>query len=75
MESLVSGEQLQAVADQLAPLFPTGLGFAIDAIGIALGIIGIIVISLRLYARLGFSVGLSRSLGPDDVLAILGTVS
>jgi hypothetical protein len=75
MDSLVSGEQIQAVSYQLAPLSPKGLGFAVDAIGIALAIIGIIAISLRLYARLGFSVGLSRSLGPDDVLAILGTVS
>ncbi|KAH8757243.1 hypothetical protein F5883DRAFT_632067 [Diaporthe sp. PMI_573] len=75
MDSLVSGEQIQAVAYQLAPLSPKGLGFAVDAIGIALAIIGIIAISLRLYARLGFSVGLSRSLGPDDVLAILGTLT
>lgn len=75
MDSLASGENLQAAANQLAPLTPIGLGFAIDAIGIALGFIGIIAISLRLYVRFGFSAGLSRSLGPDDVLAVLGTVS
>lgn len=75
MDSLASGENTQAIADQLAPLTPIGLGFAIEAIGIALGIIGLIAISLRLYVRFGFSAGLSRSLGPDDVLAVLGTVS
>lgn len=75
MDSLASGEQIQAVAYQLASLSPKGLSFAIDAIGIALGIIAIIALSLRLYVRLGFSAGLSRPLGPDDFLAVFGTVS
>jgi hypothetical protein len=75
MDPVVSGGQLQAAADQLAPLSPKGLGFAIDAIGIALGVFAIIALSLRLYARFGLSERLGRSLRPDDTLAILGTVS
>lgn len=75
MDSLASGEQIQAVAYRLASLSPKGLSFAIDAIAIALGLIAIIALSMRLYVRLGFSAGLSRPLGPDDFLAVFGTVS
>ncbi|POS76617.1 hypothetical protein DHEL01_v204982 [Diaporthe helianthi] len=75
MDSLASGEQIQAFAYQLAPLSPKGLGLAIDVVGIALGIIGIIALSLRLYVRLGFSAGPNRSLGPDDFLTVFGTLT
>ncbi|KAG8157809.1 hypothetical protein KVR01_012471 [Diaporthe batatas] len=75
MDSLASGEQIQAVAYQLPSLSPKGLSFATDAVGIALGVIAIIALFLRLYVRLGFSTGLSRPLGPDDYLAAFGTLT
>lgn len=75
MDSLLSGEEMQAGAYQLAPLAPRGFGLAIETVAISLGIVGIIVISLRAYVRLGFSVGMSRSWGIDDILAVIGTVS
>lgn len=75
MDSLLSGEQMQASAYRLAPLAPEGFGLAIEVVAICLGIIGLIVISLRAYVRLGLSVGLSRSWGLDDILAVIGTVS
>lgn len=73
MASSVSGEETQAVAYQLAPLAPKGFGLAIEWLAISLGIIGLIVISLRAYAR--FTGGLGRSWGLDDVLAVIGNVS
>lgn len=75
MDSLLSGEETQADAYQLVPLAPKGFGLAIEVVAISLGIISFIVVSLRAYARLGFSVGLGRSWGLDDVLAVIGTVS
>lgn len=75
MDSLLSGEEMQAGAYQLLPLTPRGFGLAIEAVAISLGVIGIIIISLRAYVRFGFSVGLSRSWGIDDILAVIGAVS
>lgn len=75
MDSLLSGEETQADAYQLVPLAPKGFGLAIEVVAISLGVISFIVVSLRAYARLGFSVGLGRSWGLDDILAFIGTVS
>lgn len=75
MDSLLSGEETQAAAYQLVPLAPQGFGLAVEVVAISLGIISFLVISLRAYARLGFSVGLGRSWGLDDILAVIGTVS
>ncbi|KAI3394180.1 hypothetical protein diail_3135 [Diaporthe ilicicola] len=75
MAFLVSRQETQADVYQLAPLTPEGLGFAVEAVAIALGIASLIVISLRVYARLALSGLLSRSSGLDDTLAVIGTVS
>lgn len=73
MASSVSGEETQADAYQLVALAPKGFGLAIEWVAISLGIIGLVVISLRAYAR--FSGGLGRSWSLDDILAVIGNVS
>lgn len=73
MASSVSGEETQADAYQLVPLAPKGFGLAIEWVAISLGIISLIVISLRAYVR--FSGGSGRSWGLDDILAVIGNVS
>lgn len=75
MDSLLSGEEMQASAYQLVPLAPRGFGLAIEVVAISLGIVAIIVMSLRASVRLGFSARLSRAFGLDDILAVIGSVS
>lgn len=71
----MTGEQIQAFAYQLEPLAPKGLAPAVEFVAIILGIISVIVVSLRIYVRAGLSGASSRLWGIEDYLAVIGTVS
>ncbi|KAJ0116871.1 hypothetical protein J7T55_010022 [Diaporthe amygdali] len=74
MVTFVSGEEMQDVAYHLVPLTPKGFGLAVETSAMSLGIVSIIVISLRVYMRLGFSTASRRACGLDDILALFGTL-
>lgn len=71
----MSGEQIQALVDELEPLNPTGLGRAVEVVAIVLGVICVVVVSLRVYVRAGLSGASTRTWGVEDFLAVVGTVS
>lgn len=71
----LTGEQIKALADDLEPLNPKGLGRAVEVIAILFGILCFIVVSLRVYVRAGLSGASARLWGLEDLLAVLGTVS
>lgn len=75
MAASMTGEQIQAFAYQLEPLAPKGLAPAVEFVAIILGIISVIVVSLRIYVRAGLSGASSRLWGIEDYLAVIGTVS
>lgn len=69
------GEALQAEAYKLGPLTPGGVGPAVEGVAILMGILSIIVVSLRVWVRSGYSDASTRLWGPEDYLAVFGTVS
>lgn len=75
MAASMSGEQIQALVNQLEPISPTGLGKAVEVVAICLGVICAIVVSLRVYVRAGLSGASTRTWGVEDYLALVGTVS
>ncbi|KAK1700610.1 hypothetical protein BDP55DRAFT_643623 [Colletotrichum godetiae] len=74
MAASMTGEQIQAFAYQLEPLAPKGLAPAVEFVAIILGIISVIVVSLRIYVRAGLSGASSRLWGVEDYLAVIGTL-
>ncbi|KAJ0297333.1 hypothetical protein COL516b_010750 [Colletotrichum fioriniae] len=74
MAASMTGEQIQAFAYQLEPLAPKGLAPAVEFVAIILGIISVIVVSLRIYVRAGLSGASSRLWGIEDYLAVIGTL-
>ncbi|KAL0778187.1 hypothetical protein CaCOL14_005840 [Colletotrichum acutatum] len=74
MAASMTGEQIQAFAYQLDPLAPKGLAPAVEFVAIILGIISVIVVSLRIYVRAGLSGASSRLWGVEDYLAVIGTL-
>lgn len=75
MAASVSGEQIQALVYELEPLKPTGLGRAVEVVAILLGVVCVLVVSLRVYVRAGLSGASTRTWGAEDFLAVVGTVS
>lgn len=71
----MTGEQISAIAYQLEPLTPKGLGPAVEFIAIVFGIVCVIVVGLRIYVRAGLSGASTRLWGVEDWLAVIGTVS
>lgn len=71
----MSGEQIQALVYELEPLNPTGLGRAVEVVAILLGVVCVLVVSLRVYVRAGLSGASTRTWGAEDFLAVVGTVS
>lgn len=70
------GEQVSAAAYALSPMTPAGVGPVVEGLAIFYGIIAIIVTSIRVWVRSGFSnASPTRLYGMDDCLAFLGTVS
>lgn len=70
------GEQVSAAAYALAPMTPAGVGGVVEGLAICYGIIAIIVTSIRVWVRSGFSsASPTRLYGMDDYLAFLGAVS
>ncbi|KAF9870235.1 integral membrane protein [Colletotrichum karsti] len=74
MAASMTGEQISAIAYQLEPLTPKGLGPAVEFIAIVFGIICVIVVGLRIYVRAGLSGASTRLWGIEDWLAVVGTV-
>ncbi|KAG8169535.1 hypothetical protein KVR01_000280 [Diaporthe batatas] len=74
MAASMSGEQIQALANQLEPINPTGLGRAVQVVAIFLGVVCTIVVSLRIYVRAGLSGASTRIWGVEDYLALFGTL-
>ncbi|KAF4499897.1 integral membrane [Fusarium agapanthi] len=74
MAASMTGEQIQALADALKPLTPKNLGPAVQGFAIAFGIVGVIVVCLRIYVRAGLSGVSPRLLGFEDYLAVLATI-
>lgn len=68
------GEALQLAAYQLGPLTPGGVGPAVEGVAVLMGVLSIIVVSLRVWVRSGYSDASTRIWGPEDYLAICGTV-
>lgn len=75
MEESMTGEEIQDLVNKLPPITPGGMGRAVQAVAILLGIISVVVVSLRVYVRAGLSGASSRLWGPEDYLAVIGTVS
>lgn len=74
MAASMSGEQIQALVYELEPLNPTGLGRAVEVVAILLGVVSVLVVSLRVYVRAGLSGASTRAWGAEDFLAVIGTV-
>ncbi|KAF5491535.1 hypothetical protein CGCS363_v010621 [Colletotrichum siamense] len=74
MAATTTGEQISAIAYQLEPLTPKGLGPAVEFIAIVFGIVCVIVVGLRIYVRAGLSGASTRLWGVEDWLAVIGTV-
>lgn len=70
----MSGEQIQALANQLETINPTGLGRGVEVVAICLGVVCAIVVSLRVWVRAGFSGASTRMWGVEDYLAVVGTL-
>lgn len=75
MAATMTGDQISAIAYQLEPLTPNGLGPAVEFIAIVFGIACVIVVGLRIYVRAGLSGASTRLWGIEDWLAVIGTVS
>lgn len=75
MAESMTGKQIQALVYQLEPLEPKGLGLAVEYVAIVFGILSIVVVSLRIYVRAGFSGASTRIWGIEDYLVVIGTVS
>lgn len=75
MQESMTGEEIQALVNKLPPITPGSVGRAVQAVAILLGILSIIVVSLRIYVRAGFSGAASRLWGVEDYVAVIGTVS
>lgn len=74
--SASQGEQVRAAAYALGPMTPGGVGPIVEGLAIFYGIIAVIVTSIRLFVRSGFSsASPTRLWGMDDYLAFVGTVS
>ncbi|POS72773.1 hypothetical protein DHEL01_v208833 [Diaporthe helianthi] len=74
MAASMSGEQIQALVNQLEPISPTGLGRAVEVVAILLGVVCTVVVSLRVYVRAGLSGASTRIWGVEDYLALIGTL-
>jgi hypothetical protein len=74
MDSM-TGEQIQALANDLPPLTPKGLGSAVEVVACLFGAISLLAVSLRIYVRSGCSVASSRHWGIEDYLVLAGIVS
>ncbi|TDZ14639.1 hypothetical protein Cob_v012517 [Colletotrichum orbiculare MAFF 240422] len=74
MAASMTGEQIQALANQLQPLTPKGLGPAVEYLAIIFGVISVIVVALRVYVRAGLSGASTRLWGVEDYLAVIGTI-
>ncbi|KAJ0376859.1 hypothetical protein COL26b_004912 [Colletotrichum chrysophilum] len=74
MAATMTGEQISAIAYQLEPLTPKGLGPAVEFIAIVFGIVCVIVVGLRIYVRAGLSGASTRLWGVEDWLAVIGTL-
>ncbi|KAH0437136.1 integral membrane protein [Colletotrichum camelliae] len=74
MAATMTGEQISAIAYQLEPLTPKGLGPAVEFIAIVFGIVCVIVVGLRIYVRAGLSGASTRLWGVEDWLAVIGTI-
>lgn len=75
MQESMTGEEIQDLVNKLPPITPGSVGRAVQAVAIVLGIISVVVVSLRVYVRAGFSGASSRSWGVEDYVAVIGTVS
>lgn len=74
--SISEGEQTRAAAYALGPMTPGGVGRLVEGLAIFYGIIAVIVLSIRIWIRSGFSSASPTGLwGIDDYLVVLGTVS
>ncbi|CAG9940078.1 unnamed protein product [Clonostachys rosea f. rosea IK726] len=71
MDSM-TGEQIQALANDLPPLTPKGLGSAVEVVACLFGAISLLAVSLRIYVRSGCSVASSRHWGIEDYLVLAG---
>lgn len=69
------GEALQEEAYKLGPLKPGGVGPAVEGVAVLMGILSIVVVGLRVWVRSGYSNASTRLWGPEDYLAVFGTVS
>jgi hypothetical protein len=74
MEDLTGG-QIQALAYELPPVSPKGLGPAVEITAILFGIICVIVVALRVYVRAGLSGASVNHWGLEDYLVVIGAVS
>jgi hypothetical protein len=71
----MTGEQIQALAYDLPPVTPKGLGPAVEITAIFFGIICVIVVALRIYVRAGLSGASVNHWGVEDYLVVIGAVS
>ncbi|GKT60228.1 integral membrane protein [Colletotrichum tofieldiae] len=72
MAASMTGEQIQAIAYELPPLDPKGLAAGVEFVAIVLGIISVIIVSLRIYVRAGLSGASTALWGIEDYLAVVG---
>lgn len=73
--SSMTGEEIAAYAYSLPPLTPKGLGPGVIFVALLMGVTSLLVVSLRAWVRAGYSGASTRTWGPDDYLAVGGTVS
>jgi hypothetical protein len=70
----MTGEQIQALAYDLPPVTPKGLGPAVEITAIFFGIICVIVVALRIYVRAGLSGASVNHWGVEDYLVVIGAL-
>ncbi|OLN95218.1 hypothetical protein CCHL11_08126 [Colletotrichum chlorophyti] len=74
MAATMTGQQIQALANDLEPLTPKGLGPAVEHVAIIFCIICVVIVSLRIYVRAGISGASTRLWGLEDLLAVVATL-